>query len=327
MMGPIGCVAAVTYRCNARCGMCGIWQLDSRAAEELEPDAYRWLPRSLRSVNVSGGEPFLRDDLVEIVATIHRSCPRARVVISTNGLMPERIEKMVSRMRDVAIRVSVDAVGERHDEIRGVDGAFEKAMDTTRRLIAGNVEDLGLAATLTQSNVGEITRVRDLAQALGVEFVATAAHSSPIFFGAHGNEEPRSAGAAEEIAGIMRDRLRSRRPRDWAKAYYMRGLIDHVRGRPRRLACRAGIDFFFLDPWGGVYPCNILDVSMGPLSEGSFSELSKRSADRVRPAVHACRSQCWMVCTVAPPMRRRPLGPIGWIAGAKLFGRDTRVGR
>jgi MoaA/NifB/PqqE/SkfB family radical SAM enzyme len=241
--------------------------------------------------------------------------------------MPSRIESMVSQMRGVAIRVSVDAVDGRHDELRGVDGAFERAMDTTRRLIAANVEDLGLAATLTESNVGEITRVRNLAEELGIEFVATAAHSSPIFFGSHGDEEPHSPDAAGEIAGIMRDHLRSRRLRDWAKAYYMRGLIDHVMGRPRRLACRAGIDFFFLDPWGSVYPCNILDVRMGHVSEGSFAELRDRSAGRVRPAVDACGTQCWMVCTVTPPMRRRPLGPLAWIAGAKLFGRDTLARR
>jgi Fe-coproporphyrin III synthase len=327
MGGPVGCVAAVTYRCNARCAMCDIWNREADQARELAPGDYRWLPRSLRSINLSGGEPFLRDDLGEIVAVARERCPRARIVISTNGLAPAKIEKAVSSMGDVAVRVSVDAVGDLHDDMRGVKGAFERAVETTKRLAKLGVRDLGLAATSTERNPGELSKVKALADELGVEFVATAAHSSALFFGCHEAERPRSRMIVEQMAEVMNDQLRSRRPRDWAKAYYSRGLIDYVEGRPRRLACRAGIDFFFLDPWGDVYPCNILDVPMGSVRDGSFDELRCRAAGRVTPAVRTCGEQCWMVCTVAPPMRRRPLGPLAWIAGAKLLGLGTRGAR
>jgi MoaA/NifB/PqqE/SkfB family radical SAM enzyme len=325
MGGPLGCVAAVTYRCNARCTICDIWRQAADGAEELSPEDYRWLPPSLRSINVSGGEPFLRDDIGDIVAVMREACPRARIVISTNGLMPGRIAEAVGKMSEVAVRISVDAVGALHDRIRGIDGAFDRAIETARRLRDQGLSDLGLAATSCGANAGEVGRVKSLADELGVEFIASAVHSSPFFFGAQDEERPRSAAIVEEIAAIMREELRSSKPRDWAKAYYMRGLIDYVRGKPRRLPCRAGIDFFFLDPRGDVFPCNVQDVRMGNLREGSFEELRRRSEGAVRRAVSACREQCWMVCTVSPPMRRRPLGPLAWIAGAKLFGLDTRV--
>lgn len=327
MRGPVGCVAAVTYRCNARCTVCDIWKSDARASEELTAADYAWLPPSLRSINVSGGEPFLRDDLVDLVAVVRKACPRARVVVSTNGLLPERIERMMSEMRDVAVRVSIDAVGEAHDEIRGVEGAYERAMDTVSRLKSLGVTDLGLAATASERNPGELLRVKGVADGLGVSFIATAAHSSPIFFGAHDSDRPRSEETVAEMRTIMKEELASRRPRDWARAYYMRGLIDYVRGRPRRLPCGAGVDHFFLDPVGDVYPCNISGVLMGSIREGSFEELRRRSADSVVPAVAACGEQCWMVCTVGPPMRRRPFRPAAWIAGAKLMGLDTSADR
>ena len=60
-MMPVDAVLAVTYRCNARCTMCGIWS--SKPVAELPPAAYARLPASLRDVNLTGGEPFLRDDL------------------------------------------------------------------------------------------------------------------------------------------------------------------------------------------------------------------------------------------------------------------------
>ncbi len=322
MSGPIGCVAAVTYRCNARCGMCDIWKQPSDVEREMRPEEYAWLPRSLTSVNLSGGEPFLRDDLPEIAAVVAKACPRARIVISTNGLMPERTEAAMRSMPGVAVRVSVDAVGPLHDELRGVPGAFEKAMETLDRLQAAGVADLGLAATSSEQNPGELQRVKALAEEKGVSFVASAVHSSPIFFGSHGGERPHSQAAAEEIGELVREGLRSRRPRDWAMAYYMRGLVDYVQGKPRRLPCGAGHHFFFLDPWGDVYPCNIQGVKMGNIRDGSFTELRLRSADVVGPAVSACTEQCWMVCTVTPPMRRRPLRPLAWMVGAKFFGAD-----
>lgn len=325
MSGPVGCVVAVTYRCNARCEICDIWRQEANARDELPPEDYRWLPSSLRSINVSGGEPFLRDDIVDVVGVMREACPRARISISTNGLMPARIADAVGRMPEVAVRISVDAVGELHDRIRGVDGAFDRVIDTAERLKDQGVADLGLAATSTEANAGEVVRVKDLADEMGIEFIASAVHSSPFFFGAHNGERPRPGRSVDEIAEIMRDELKSRRPRDWAKAYYMRGLIDYVLGRPRRLRCRAGIDLFFLDPYGNVFPCNILDVEMGNIRDGTFEELKRSSEGTVGRAVSHCREQCWMVCTVSPPMRRRPLGPVAWIAGAKLFGLDTRV--
>jgi len=326
MLGPMGCVAAVTYRCDARCEMCDIWKQRSDPERELRPSDYEWLPRSLRSVNLSGGEPFLREDLAEITGVVHRACPRARVVVSTNGLAPDRIERTMASMAGVAVRVSIDAVGELHDRIRGVEGAFERAVETVERLKRMGVEDLGLAATSSGENPGQLLKVRELAGELGVAFTASAVHSSPIFFGAQSDERPESEGAAREMLEIMHDQLRSRRPRDWGLAYYMRGLADYVRGKPRRLPCHAGSDFFYLDPWGDVYPCNVQGTKMGNIRDGSFAELAQRSRDVVGPAVAGCEEQCWMVCTVAPPMRRRPLRPLCWIAGAKLFGLDTDGG-
>jgi MoaA/NifB/PqqE/SkfB family radical SAM enzyme len=173
-------VVAVTYRCNARCTVCDIWKKESRADEEIAPSDYAWLPRSLRSVNVSGGEPFLRDDLVEIVSAIERACPRARVVISTNGLMPSRIEAMMAEMTHIAVRVSIDGVGAKHDEIRGIEGAYDTALDTVRRLRGLGVRDLGLAATSSEKNPGELLRVKTLADELSVRFIASAAHKRPL---------------------------------------------------------------------------------------------------------------------------------------------------
>ena len=86
---PIDAVIAVTYRCDSRCNMCNIWKLEP--GPELAPEEYRRLPRTLRDVNITGGEPFLRDDIVDLVRVIDEHCNHPRIVISTNGFQRRRI--------------------------------------------------------------------------------------------------------------------------------------------------------------------------------------------------------------------------------------------
>jgi MoaA/NifB/PqqE/SkfB family radical SAM enzyme len=223
MAGPVGCVAAVTYRCNARCAICDIWRHEADPASELGPEHYRWLPSSLRSINVSGGEPFLRDDIVDVVAVMREACTRARIVISTNGLTPGRIADAVSRMPEVAVRVSVDAVGPLHDRIRGVEDAFERAIETVTKLKERGVRDLGLAATSSEETAGEIAGVKELADEMGVEFVASAVHSSPFFFGSHSEERPQVRPAPGVGQGVLHEGAHRLRARKAAAARVPRG--------------------------------------------------------------------------------------------------------
>ena len=90
--GPKQAIIAVTYRCNSRCAMCDIWKKGS--IDEVEPSIYYHLPTGLREINLTGGEPFLRDDLETIVAVILERVPQARIIISSNGLLSERISKL-----------------------------------------------------------------------------------------------------------------------------------------------------------------------------------------------------------------------------------------
>lgn len=92
---PADAVVAVTYDCDARCVMCNIWK--SPPSRVIPPETFAKLPSSLKTINVSGGEPFLRDDLPEIVRCIKSACPASRIIISTNSLQPERIALMMRK--------------------------------------------------------------------------------------------------------------------------------------------------------------------------------------------------------------------------------------
>ena len=75
-------ILAVTYRCNSRCAMCYIWKHPSKKEEEIGPQDLKTLPRMVR-LNVTGGEPFLKEDLSDILEVVKKKAKR--VVISSNG--------------------------------------------------------------------------------------------------------------------------------------------------------------------------------------------------------------------------------------------------
>lgn len=311
-VSPTHAIVAVTDRCNARCAMCDIWQ--KGGSPELEPAAYGRLPSSLREINVTGGEPLLRSDLAEIIRTMRSRCPRARIVLSTNGLLPSRLERTLAECGDIGVRVSLDGIGEMHNRIRGVENAYDKAVDSLEVCKRAGVKDLGICATMTRENAGVIKDIQDFARTKGIQFTFTVAHSSPVFFGDQRDQEPESGQAIADMEVIRSRLFGSCHPKDWFRAYFVSGLMDVVAGRPRPVECRAGTDFFYLDPQGNIYPCHLWDEVMGNLVDETYAEAVSGHPDLLA-SVRKCKRRCWMTCTVAPEMRRRlPLYVlrVGW---------------
>ena len=180
-VSPTHAIVAVTYRCNARCVMCDIWK--KKGTPEMAPRDYRRLPASLREINVSGGEPLLRRDLADVIGVMQETCPGVRLIVSTNGLLPGALDQLLGRVDDVAVRVSVDGLGDLHNEIRGIDGAFERARESIEVTRKHGVGDVGICATMTRHNAGKISEIYEFAQREDLQFTFTVAHSSEMFFG------------------------------------------------------------------------------------------------------------------------------------------------
>ncbi|MFC1850537.1 radical SAM/SPASM domain-containing protein [candidate division CSSED10-310 bacterium] len=139
---PLYLVFFITERCVAQCKHCllgekrtGLTELTIAEIEKISQSLGRIL-----FLLPTGGEPFLREDIAEIVSIFYRNNKTANVGIPTNGFFTERIVSAVENILqgcpdlDLAIDVSFDGVGEKHDIIRNVPGLFEKASTTYREL-------------------------------------------------------------------------------------------------------------------------------------------------------------------------------------------------
>ena len=322
-MKPKEAVIAVTYRCNARCEMCNIWK--SSATDEMEPKHYEKLPTSLKTINITGGEPFLRKDLVDVVRSIHSRVPSSRIVFSTNGFLTETIVKTLSevqRLHDaVGVGVSIDGLEEVHDKIRGTNGAFKKAVSTVKGLKQLGLKDLRIGMTLMQENVRDAKSVFDLSRELGVEFSVTFAHNSEIYFQKTDNMPPEFAGVfGQPLNDVLRSQLLSRSAKDWFRAYHIQGIMDPQLRREFISSCKAGSRYFFMSPSGDVYPCLVMNMRIGNLREvGNWDELFRGEvAARMNEAVNRCSEDCWMVCNTRSLIISHPFRAGSWVARNKL---------
>jgi MoaA/NifB/PqqE/SkfB family radical SAM enzyme len=296
--------------------MCDIWK--KKGTSEMAPEDYRRLPPSLKEINVSGGEPLLREDIADVVRVMRETCPGVRLILSTNGLLPDRLDDLLSKDSRLAVRVSLDGLAELHDEIRGIEGAFEKAMKSLAIAKGRGVTDLGVCATMTRHNAGRVREIQAFAEREGIQFTFTVAHSSEMFFGDKKSEEPTADAACEDIDGIKGRLYASHSIKDWFRAYFVEGLMDVLKGRPRPIDCRAGLDFFYLDPEGKIYPCHLWDKEMGNILDKTYDEIVASNPD-VMEAVGRCGKRCWMTCTVAPEMRRKLFLYAARVAWAKVL--------
>ena len=320
---PIDAVVAVTYRCNSRCIMCNIWQI--KDFPEMAPAEYLKLPPTLKDINISGGEPFLRTDLVEIVRNIHRACPKAKVNISTNGFLVETIKRVLPEVKrvfpNIAVSVSVDGIGQMHETVRRVPQAWHKVLETIRFCRdEAKIKDIKLAFTLNSVNSKHLRQAFLWSKKLGVQFTMAVAHSSEIYFGKENIIDVDPGFLEQEFQHVIQQLLKSMKPKDWVRAYFVNGLQQIVNGEKRPLESFAGEDFFYLDSKGDVYPSVIDNVIMGNINDyDNFNELWRSDqAAEARNDIQAFENNYWMVCTARAAIKRNPLKVANWIWQNKL---------
>lgn len=320
---PIDCVLAVTYRCNSRCTMCDIWKL--KDTPELELEYYKKLPSTLCDINVSGGEPFLRQDIVDLGRILYETCPKARIVISTNGyltdLIKEKMRDILKYVPNAGVGISIDGIGEMHDKIRGIPGGFNLATRTVKVLREElGMKNLRLAFTVSKQNVDHLSRVYDLSRELGVQFTMALAQSSEFFFGGKQVEEsPDINVLKKQFSYVIRQELQSWQPKRWARAYFTKSLLDFAITGKQALPSRAGKDFFFLDPFGKVYPSVVHNAIMGNIHEKNFEEIwNSPEAETARAKVREAEQDVWMICTARTAIKKHPIRVGWWILKSKI---------
>lgn len=307
----------LTYRCNAKCNMCDVWHYPTKPAEEIGLDVIEKLP-DMFFTNITGGEPFVRKDIEEIVTLLRKKTQR--IVISTNGYFTEKIISLCRKYPDIGIRISIEGQKETNDAIRCIPDGHARTMKTLYTLRDMGIKDIGFGMTVQDMNAMDMVPLYELSKELGYEFATATLHNSHYFHKSDNAIHDKNM-VIWEFEKLIDQLLKSKRPKDWFRAYFNYGLINYINGNNRLLPCEMGQDGFFMDPFGDILPCNGMGEKqpMGNLREQSWDDIqnSKRACE-VRKMVKICPKNCWMIGSVAPAIHHHPFKPVAWVVKRKL---------
>jgi MoaA/NifB/PqqE/SkfB family radical SAM enzyme len=245
----------VTLRCNARCGFCDYWKTDaSEKDRELKSfaDAARRFNPML--VTWTGGEPTLRRDLEDLVATVDRAVRLKYTTLITHGgmLSPERATSLWQAGVH-QFNISLDYLDGRHDVARGIPGLTAKIMRTVPAVRERGIDNVRFNTVIKDDNVDQIFPIVERAQALGCGVNLSVYTDSKNGNRAHLIGD-RQFAEIDDLVRRLLDFKKRRRGVITNSDYYIEQIPRYVRGEMRE-PCRSGIDTIHVDPTGGVRRC------------------------------------------------------------------------
>ncbi len=171
---PLSMIVFITTKCNSRCKHCFFWKNlnndEELTLKEIEKISTSF-KKPLSTLILSGGEPFLRDDIVKICKIFSKNNKTRAIIIPTNGFLTDKIYATVEKILNscdskIAVQVSLDGLEKTHDEIRGIKGMFKNATRTIIRLNNlqkkyRNFYSLSVMTVISRKNYNEIESLSD----------------------------------------------------------------------------------------------------------------------------------------------------------------------
>lgn len=335
----------VTARCNLLCRHCFYTEEIQRAKakRELTADEYRRIAEragGVLQVSLTGGEPFLRKDLDEILLAFHEA-GTLFFNVTTNGLQPDatvaRLEAAYARAPDLALRlgISLDGFEPTHDRLRGRAGGYRRALETIAALEplrkAHPRLTVHVSTTLTRDNKGEI-----------LDFIDHVRGGIPVDAHYLGVARGKAMDPSTlEVAPADYARAVERLGRRWVSGNGWQNLLTGVNALMNAVnrevletgrfvtPCVAAEKMVTIDEEGRVKPCEILEQretagGFGPYVLGDLrahgydldAVLATEEARRIRRAILATRCRCTFECANQANVA---LDPRGLAAASRLY--------
>ncbi|MGW0651789.1 radical SAM/SPASM domain-containing protein [Streptomyces umbrinus] len=307
----------ITNLCNSRCTMCSIWQIyrENKGLYATELSGAEWLrvaesaiEHGVSEIDVTGGEPFLKEGVVDLLSLILRRT--SFTAVTTNGLQPRRIVDMVEQVLTEApadslfvVSVSLDGFRETYGQIRGVAKGYERAEQLLRDLgkLRERYPQLNqqISFTIMDENVDELLPLMEHALATGLIREPDDFTFRPVASG-HYYAQQNKLAARDRVIEVVEE----------AKARYgFRRTLPFIERIPQSvsdpgrlvLPCYAMFTSLWVDPYGGVAPCvTMTEDVLGNLRDTEFDLLPlwrSSQAQQSRESIKAGNCAiCWTDC-------------------------------
>ncbi len=309
--------------------MCDIWKInkEDKTAFKREltiPDIIDFFEknkhrlRKLKNIGITGGEPTLKQDLPDLFSYLRKEYPKTRIGIQTHGLFPKVQLKMIQKIYDIypdiGLAVSLDGVGETHAKVRGVAGAYEKALTTIKQSKEIGIKEITVGLTISSENIEQIPEVERVCKELGCEFSCFLAEEGDYFDNA---DNSATAFTEDERLNIIQ------KLKTFDYHYYMDNVRLQLLGkRKRELTCYSGRTSIVVDPYGDIRPCLILDETFGNIKQRSLDDVmtSDETVEKLTK-LKSCK-ECFLQCEVGASVLTDFSDLIRWF----VFHSENRTG-
>jgi MoaA/NifB/PqqE/SkfB family radical SAM enzyme len=307
---PLNLTFSLLFACNSRCKTCNVY---TRKVKLLTLDEYahifRHLGRTVRWVTLSGGEPFLRQDITAVGQLLYGYCRPRIINIPTNGTLPERVIAAVEALTlhcsksQIIVNLSLDEIGTRHDDIRGTADSWSLAMQTFRGLKSLKLPNLtvGIHTVISRFNVARFPVIHRELRALQPDSYITEVAEERAELRTIGTDiAPSAAQYARAVQHLIND-VQTRPVTGTARLVqalrlqYYRFAQAVLHTHAQVLPCYAGVASAHVAADGEVWPCCVRGDSMGNLRQVGydFRRLWKGTgAMRIRQSIKRRECHC-----------------------------------
>lgn len=317
---PYKLTFAITYMCNYKCKHCSIWK--RKPSNELSLDEIELFVKNynhFKWFNLTGGEPFLRKDLIDIVQTLKENSKTPLLFnTTTNGFNPDliysKVEEMLSlRIPLTVVVVSLDGYKQLHEYVRGVKGSFNNALKTfelLKELMKENKRfKTFLGYTVNPLNIGQFKRtfieVKKRMKVVSLrDFHFNIYHTSTHYYG-----NLNMSNEFDEYREKLLDELKlinsfkKINPLNlisFLEKGYVKLAMKYVKNNKTPLPCKAIQSSIFIDPMGNVFPCTIFEYKLGNLRNFEYDLkkiLNQKKTMEKKRLVKLLRCpNCWTPC-------------------------------
>lgn len=327
---PFSLVFIVTQNCNLNCAMCPLDRTirirNELNLQEIEDVFSSKVLSGLINLSITGGEPFLRNDITEIAMAAANNIPALKDLrFATNGTLTNKIVSSVSEILEttdlhVSVKVSLDGIESTHEKIRGIPGIFSKATSTLRGLekLREKGYDLSLSIGFTafDENIGEIWELYDK---FGDEFefffksaqVLKYQVDNPKQFGQLTGRSINALPISEQtrkalikFTTFFLEKEFNDKASLWqsSRKMYYRYMLDFLKTPDiRPVPCSACFSFFDIDSDGSVYACSVSGLKLGNVRETPLDEIwYSPTAFELRKVIKRGDCTCCTSCDLGP---------------------------
>ncbi len=260
---PMWLLAELTYACPLQCPYCSNpLQLPASRKQELSTEQWLSVMRQARELGAvqlgfSGGEPLVRQDLLELMQEAGRMGFYCNLITSALGMTAEKVRQF----RDAGlnhIQISFQGADEETNARFGGSDSFAHKLAMTREVIAQGIP-LGLNFVLHRHNIHQVTPFLELAHELGAEFVELA-NTQYYAWALHNRDQLMPSREQLQEGEDATNRFREKHG-ERMKVFFV--APDYYDDRPKRCSNGWGTTFLTVTPEGDVMPCQSAGVIEG----------------------------------------------------------------